>query len=341
MPALPRFLQDSAPVFVAPMAGGPSTPQLVSTAAAAGHFAQLAAGYRTTDALSEQIRAVRSTGAELFGVNLFVQNIAPVDRDAYRAYAEALRPVAAQYGISGLPPIREDDDDWDEKISMLVADPVPAVSFTFGLPNTSDIARLRSAGSITMQTVTSAAEARAAAERGVEILIVQSAAAGGHSGVFDPSTPSSARSIEELIRDVVAAVDLPIIAAGGLARAADVRAAIGSGAAAVAVGTAVLRAPESGASSLQKDALADPSYDQTVLTRAFTGRPARALANRFVRANTRHAPIGYPAVHHLTKPIRAAATVAGSAEDLNLWAGLGWQNATAAPATETLRTLLP
>lgn len=123
------------PVWVAPMAGGPSRPELVIAAARAGHFAQLAAGYKTADAMSAEIRQVREAGVDLFGVNLFVPNPHPVVRDDYDAYAESLRATAQRVGYAGDPAaLREDDDDWDAKIAALLADPVPVVSFTFGLP---------------------------------------------------------------------------------------------------------------------------------------------------------------------------------------------------------------
>lgn len=339
MSSLPAILANASPVFVAPMAGGPSTPDLVTAAARSGHIAQLAAGYRTAEGMSEQTRTVRSNGTELFGVNVFVPNPSPIDPDAYRRYAETLLPTAERFAVPGLPSILEDDDEWEAKIGVLVNDPVPIVSFTFGLPEAAVVRRLRAAGSVTMQTVTSSGEAQLASALGIDVLVVQSAAAGGHSAILDPTRVPVNRSLPDLIRDVRSAVDLPLIATGGVTDAHDVRTALEAGAAAVAVGTAVLRSPESGASSLHKDALANPTYNHTVLTRAFTGRPARALANQFVIDHDADAPAGYPALHHLTKPIRTAATAAGDPSAVNLWAGTGWKHATTAPAAQTLAAL--
>lgn len=336
---LPDPLGASVPVLVAPMAGGPSTPALVRAAAGAGHLAQLAGGYRSADQLGAQVRAVREAGVAAFGVNLFVPNPARVDAAAYRRYREALRPTAARLGVPDLPDVLEDDDAWDAKVELLLADPVPVVSFTFGLPAAATVRRLRARGSVTLQTVTGAAEARAAAERGVDALVVQAAAAGGHSGVLDPAALPSATPLPDLVRAVAAATDLPVVAAGGIATPGDVTAALAAGAQAVAVGTAVLRSPESGASAVHKDALADPRHDRTALTRAFTGRVARALVNRFVAEHDAAAPVGYPALHHLTRPLRAAATAAGDASAVNLWAGTGWRHASADPAAVTLARL--
>jgi len=338
---LPGFLAEVSPVMVAPMAGGPSTPTMVAAAAGAGHFAQLAAGYRTATAMTEQIRELRRRGIERFGVNLFVPSPAQIGASAYRAYAEALQPTAQRLGVGPLPALLEDDDDWDAKIAALVDDPVPVVSFTFGLPNRSVLRQFQRVGTITMQTVTSAEEAAAAAEQGIDVLVVQGFAAGGHSGVWNPAALPVERPLEDLVHDVEAAASLPIVATGGLAGAADIERILDNGACAAAVGTAVLRAPESGASTVSKNALADPAFDRTVLTRAFTGRPARALVNSFIRDHDRAAPVGYPALHHLTKPIRAAGTAALDPSVVNLWAGLGWRSASDHALVQTLNQLLP
>jgi NAD(P)H-dependent flavin oxidoreductase YrpB (nitropropane dioxygenase family) len=325
------------------MAGGPSTPGLVRAAAAAGHFAQLAAGYRTAEQLDDQVREVRRAGVEGFGVNLFVPNPSPVDPAAYRRYAAALAPTARRLGVTTLPDcsrdIIEDDDGWDAKVALLVEDPVPVVSFTFGLPSARTVARLRARGTVTLQTVTSPVEAREAVDRGIDALVVQGAAAGGHSGILDPAAVPPDVPLPDLVRAVVAASRLPVVAAGGIGTADDVAAALSAGAAAVAVGTAVLRTPESGASAVHQAALGDPAFERTVLTRAFTGRPARALVNRFVTELDAVAPVGYPALHHLTRPVRTAATAAGDPSAVNLWAGRGWQHARVEPVATVLARL--
>ena len=327
------------PVLAAPMAGGPSTPELVVEAGRAGSLGFVAAGYKDIEPLSEQIAAVRASGVP-FGVNLFARNPVPISEDAYRAYARLLQPEADAYGID-LREIgrREDDDRWDEKIALLLADPVPVVSFTFGIPSAGVIASFRKAGTITVQTVTSAAEARQAADAGADLLAVQSSAAGGHSGTLTPETIPPATPLAELIRQVAAAASIPIIGAGGIGTADDVSTAIRAGAAAVSVGTVLLRADETGTSAAHRAALIDPALDTTVVTRAFTGRPARGLRNAFTDAYTDVAPAGYPAVHHLTSPIRRAATSAGDAQRIHLWAGTGFAEATAEPVGRILTRL--
>ncbi len=323
------------------MAGGPTTSELVVAAARAGHVAQLAAGYRSAEAMVDEIAAVRAAGVEVFGVNLFVPNVHPIAPDDYAAYARSLAGDAERLGVAVDAPVTEDDDAWGEKISALAVDPVPLVSFTFGLPDAADIARLRAAGALTAQTVTSRDEARAAEAAGIDLLVVQGAAAGGHSGVWAAGARPAERPLPALVAEIAVDAPLPIVAAGGVASASDVAAALAAGAQAVAVGTALLRATESGTSPTHRAALVDPRFRETALTRAFTGRYARALVNHFVAAHDAVAPIGYPAIHHLTRPLRAAASAAGDAERLHLWAGRGWRAAREAPVGEILASLIP
>jgi NAD(P)H-dependent flavin oxidoreductase YrpB (nitropropane dioxygenase family) len=332
-------LDTANPVLAAPMAGGGSTPDLVAAADAAGSLGFLAAGYKSPQALAEQLDAVRAR-SERFGVNLFAPNPLPVGRAAYRAYADAIEPVARDYDVT-LPtePI-EDDDGWAAKVDHLLANPVTVASFTFGIPSATVIDAFRRVGTFTVQTVTSVAEARSAVASGVDGIAVQSAAAGGHSATLDPARPPEQLvPLAELVASVRTITDLLIIAAGGIATATDVTACLGAGANAVMVGTALLRSDESGASAVHKAAIADIHRGDPVLTRAFTGRPARALRNRFIDQFDGIAPLGYPAIHHLTSGLRKASAEAGDPEQVHLWAGTGYRSAAAEPADTILERL--
>ena len=203
------------------------------------------------------MRAVTGT----FGVNLFAPNPVPVNPTEYRRYRDEIRPEAERFGADLPDEPVEDDDHWGDKIDVLLDRPVPVVSFTFGLPDPAAVAALRRAGSILVQTVTSAAEARRAADAGVDVLIVQSAAAGGHSGTFTPDRPSSELPLPELLAGIDDAVGLPTIAAGGVTDPADVATMIASGARAVMVGTALLLAPEAGTSAAHRRGLVDHPPD--------------------------------------------------------------------------------
>ena len=328
-----------APVLAAPMAGGASTTALLGAAARAGSLGFLPAGYLTVPALAQRIAEARAQGI-LFGVNLFAPNPQPVGPEAFRTYAGLIQPEAHRYGLdlTHAEPV-EDDDAFAAKADLLLSDPVPVVSFTFGIPDPSLLTALRRAGTLVLQTVTNAAEAKAAVDAGVDGLIVQASAAGGHSGTLTPRAPLPSTPLDALVAQVRNEVGLPILAAGGVATPGQVTQALRAGAQAVMVGTALLRTHESGASAVHKAALADLGHRGTVLTHAFTGRPARALRNRFTDRYTEQAPYGYPALHHLTGALRRHAAQAGDPENLHLWAGTGHSLARAEPAEATLTRL--
>ena len=337
------------PVIAAPMAGGTSTAAFVEAVHRAGGLGFLAAGYKSVAAMQAEISTLRESGAR-FGMNVFVPDPAQLPPSAavlaeLEDYRLQLRTDARRYGVE-LPQLRlDDDDEWQGKIDALLSDPVELVSFAFGLPGPDVVRALQRAGSAVLATVTTAAEAVQAAAQGVDALVVQHTSAGGHSAAFLPSPAQPAYAAQpggttaQLLAEVRSAVDLPLVAAGGIMDAAGLDAVLRAGAVAAQLGTAFLRTDQSGAKQLHKDALADPHFTRTRLTRAFTGRQARALENEFVRDHA-EAPEAYPAVHHLTAPIRAAATAAGDAERLNLWAGTGWQKAHAGPVAGVVHGLL-
>ena len=328
----------SVPVLAAPMAGGPTTPALVAAAADAGSLGFLGAGYQTADALAEQIDEVRQR-TQAFGVNLFAPSPVPVDPGEYDRYRTLLLRDAERLGVTLPQTPVEDDDHWRDKIDVLLDRPVPLASFTFGIPDRAVLAAVRAAGSVVAQTVTSADEARQAVDVGVDVLVVQAASAGGHSATLTPDRALSAVPLPELLVQVRRVVDVPVIAAGGVADANDVAAAVAIGASGVMVGTALLLAPESGTSAAYRAALLDHDRGDPVVTRAFTGRPARGLRNRFLDAYDAVAPPGYPAVHHLTRPLRRASAAAGDPEYINAWAGAGYRAVVERPAAQTLHAL--
>jgi len=326
-------------VLAAPLAGGPGSPELVIAAARAGSLGFLGAGYKRPEALADEIAAARAAGVA-FGVNLFAPNPLPVEREAFRRYAEELREDADAVGASlDVASPREDDDFWREKVELLLGDPPPLVSFTFGIPPPEDLAALRAAGCLLVQGVTSPGEAAAATAAGVDALVVQASAAGGHWGTLTPGDPPPEVPLADLTAAVAARTDLPLIAAGGIASAADVSCVLHVGATAAMVGTALLLSDEAATVPAHRAALLDPEREETVLTRAFTGRPARGLRNGFIDRHEAHAPLGYPGIHHLTAPIRRAAAAREEPELLHLWAGTGFRAAREQPAGEILRRL--
>ena len=332
-PRLPDLLRR--PVVVAPMAGGPSTTELVIAAAGAGALGFLAAGYKTPAAMAAEITAVRAATSEPFGVNVFVPGTPCADRGALDRYLSSLR-MAGPLGDGTW-----DDDGFGGKVAALLADPPAVTSFTFGCPAAEVISALQDAGSMVLVTVTSPGEAALVAAAGADALCVQGYEAGAHRGTFvNDDEPGRDYGLLSLIGAVAAVTGLPQIATGGIMSPRQVRAVITAGAVAAQCGTAFLRGPESGAHPRYKAALADPRYTATTLTRAFSGRLARGLVNQFIRDH-HDAPAAYPEINNATRPLRAAAAADGDTERMSLWAGQGYRSATGDPAAEIIERLSP
>ncbi len=299
----------AVPVIVAPMAGGPSTPELAAAATNAGGLGFVAAGYLSAEVFAERIAAARRLTSGPLGVNLFVPQPSAGTPAAIERYAATLADEAQRYGASLGEP-RYDDDGWAAKLDVVLDMRPQVVSFTFGLPTTAECARLRDAGITTVGTVTTLAEAEMAVACGVDAVVAQGPSAGGHRGTFDPAAPPAADPLEQLLA-ALAIIGVPVVAAGGLATADDVGRVLRAGAVAAQLGTAFLLADEAGSSPVHRAALQDPQFTETVVTKAFSGRYARGLRNRFIDEHEAQAPLGYPEIHYLTSPLRAASVRAG------------------------------
>lgn len=352
----------------APMAGGPSTPQLAAALARAGAVGFLAGGMRAADALVQDHRtAVDLAGGTdpLIGVNLFVPEPAntaipagrrapdSADRRARAAaladYRESLEGAAQQWGVELAPAdsLNPDAlDDWPQKLEAAGAESWPWVTFTFGLPEAEVLQHLRENGTVVGVTVTNVQEATAALEHGAQTLVVQGPEAGGHRSTHDPAVDPGTITLVELLAQVRGAVgkDVPLVAAGGLMDAEAIRTVLRAGAVAVQCGTAFLRSEEAGTSAVHRRALeqcaAGEGFPTTALTRAFSGRWARGLQNAFMQDHPQ-APAAYPEVNVLTGPIRRAAAEAQDPQAVSLWAGTGAALAHAGPAEQILRRLTP
>ena len=329
----------SVPVVQAPMAGGPSTPELAAAVNRGGGLGFVAAGYLTPDRLHEQLQQTAALTARPFGVNLFVGSGTPADAAVVAAYGRRLTDAAQRAGVQLGEP-RFDDDWFTDKAALLVANRSPGlsvVSFTFGLPPAETGRALRAAGFELWMTVTSVDEARAAAAAGADALIVQGVEAGGHRGVFADDDGQSELTLLAALQLIAAAVPLPLIGAGAIMTGAGLAAVLAAGATAGQLGTAYLRTPEAGTSDAQRHATA--GSQPTVLTRAFSGRTARGIVNRWHLEHGDAAPRAYPEVHHLTSSLRAAGRAAGDPDLINLWAGEAHALAEPVSAEEITRRL--
>jgi nitronate monooxygenase len=330
------------PIVQAPMAGGASCPQLAAAVSEAGGLGFLAAGYKTADGMYQEVKQVRGLSGQPFGVNLFMPQANTADPAAVEVYRHQLAGEAAWYET----PLGDPDSGWDDgyeaKLAILLDDPVPVVSFTFGCPTRDVLDSFAKAGTFTVVTVTTPEEAQAAQWAGADAVCVQGVEAGGHQGTHrdDPATDGSGIGLLSLVALVREAVQLPVIAAGGLMRGGQIAGVLAAGAVAAQLGTAFLVCPESGANALHKQAMTNPLFVRTELTRAFSGRPARGLVNRFMREHGPYAPVAYPQVHHLTSPLRKAAAKAGDPQGMALWAGQGHKMARDLPAGRLVDVLV-
>ncbi|MER5357919.1 nitronate monooxygenase [Streptomyces sp. NPDC002785] len=330
------------PIVQAPMAGGASCPQLVAAVAEAGGLGFLAAGYKTADGMYNEIKQLRGLTGQPFGVNLFMPQPGLADPSAVEVYRHQLAGEAAWYETPLDDPDSSGDDGYEAKLAILLEDPVPAVSFTFGCPTRDTLDAFAGVGTYTVVTVTTPEEAQTAQWAGADAVCVQGVEAGGHQSTHrdDPQTDGTGIGLLSLVAQVRETVQVPIIAAGGLMRGSQMAAVLAAGAEAAQLGTAFLICPESGANPLHKQALTNPLFVRTALTRAFSGRPARGLVNRFMREHGPYAPAAYPQVHYLTAGLRKAAAKAGDAQGMALWAGQGHRMARELPAGRLIGLLV-
>jgi len=324
------------PIVGAPLAGGPSTPALAAAVSSAGGLGFVAAGYRGASEVANEIDEVRRLTTQPFGVNLFYPTRLDVDEAAVAAYAESIAAEAERYGVPLGEP-RWSDDEWDAKLELVARERPAVVSFAFGCPDAGVVSTLRAEGIAVWCTVTSPTEAQLAAAAGMDALVVQGAEAGGHQSSFDDedTEPVELVSLLQLVRAVT---DVPLIAAGGLATGQAIAEALSAGAVAAQIGSALMLTPEAGTSEPHRAAFSGDA--PTALTRAFTGRRARGIVNRFMRDHGEAAPKGYPQVHYLTAPLRAAARAAGDADTINLWAGRAYRLARPEPAGAVVESLV-
>jgi nitronate monooxygenase len=321
------------PVVAAPMAGGPSTPHLAAAVSAAGGLGFLAAGMLPPDQMAAQIRQVRDLTTEPFGINLFLPGDRSVDQAAVAAYADRLGSEARRWGVRLGEPVGG-DDHYPEKLAALLSDPVPVVSFAFGLPDQGTVDGLHDRGSEVWATVNHPDAATTAAGLGVDAIVVQGTEAGGHrGGSFDGDD----YGVLPLLRLAAGRCAVPLVAAGGVTDGPALAAVLAAGASAAQVGTAFLRCPEAGTLPAHRAAVASPA--DTALTRAFTGRRARAVVNDFLQRYDADAPRAYPHILNLVRPVLAAARSAGDSTTVNLWAGQSHELARDLPAARIVEEL--
>lgn len=341
---LSQLLGIELPIVQAPMAGV-SSPAMAAAVSNAGALGSIGVGATDAAGARAMIAEVRARTAKPFNVNLFCHRPAVADAALERAWIDRLRALFAEQGAE--PPVRlteiyQSFVTDEAMLAMLIAERPAVVSFHFGLPPAHAIAALRDAGIVLLASATNVVEARAIADAGIDAIVAQGWEAGGHRGIFDPDAPDARLPMAELVRQIVGAIDLPVIAAGGIMDGADIAAALRLGAAAAQLGTAFLASDESLADAGYRVALAGDAAKNTMMVRAVSGRPARILANRFAAldADVDRADIpDYPIAYDLGKALNAAAKARGNYGFGAQWAGEGAAQARSLPAADIVAAL--
>lgn len=333
------------PIIQAPMAGT-STPAMAAAATNAGALGSIGVAAVNAATARDMIDAIRAQTSGPFNVNVFCHKPAVPRPDIERNWLAALKPVFESYGAQ--PPATITDiyksflDDAAMLDLFLTVKP-PVVSFHFGLPPRDAIARLKLAGIMLLSSATNLAEAEQAANAGVDAIVAQGHEAGGHRGMFDPAAPDAQFGVLALTRLLVAKLEVPVIAAGGIMDGAGIRAVLDLGAQAAQLGTAFIACPESSADQYHRDALFSPAAAMTQMTRVISGRPARCLPNKFTAlaktALKDVSPPDYPVVYDAGKALIAAAKAKGEGGFGAHWAGQGAPLARALPTAELIALL--
>ncbi|MGM7702518.1 NAD(P)H-dependent flavin oxidoreductase [Pseudalkalibacillus sp. Hm43] len=318
------MLNIQYPIIQAGMAGGITTAELVASVSEAGGLGTIGAGYLTPEDTRQAIIEVRKHTNRPFAVNLF--NVHKVREDPRTdEVIKHLSPIYENLEIKPNQDVFEVKDYYEEQFEVLLEEDVPVISTTFGVPDSEQIERAHEKGIKVVTMVTTVEEARLAEKAGVDVLIAQGSEAGGHRGTFEYEEQFVTVGTFALVPQIVDHVSIPVIAAGGIMDGRGMVAAIALGAKGIQLGTRFLNAYESGAPDLYKKALLESNEESTVLTSAFSGRPARALRNTFVDLFQSKSiePLHYPIQNMLTKEIRSQAKRQGKLDYMSLWSGQG------------------
>jgi nitronate monooxygenase len=330
------------PIVQAPMAGA-GTSQLAIAVSEAGGLGSLPCGQMTVAQAREAMDTTCRGTTRSINVNFFCHQVPSLDDDRMAAWRARLAPYYAEQGLEAAAQLPEASrNPFDAEYCTIVEDYKPqVVSFHFGLPDRSLLERVKAAGAKVMSSATTVAEARWLADRGCDAIIAQGLEAGGHRGSFLTEVMATQIGTFALVPQVADAVDVPVIAAGGVADARGIVAALALGAAAVQIGTAYLYCPEAHLPALHLRALRSVADDDTMITNVFTGRPARGIVNRMMRELgpiSADAP-AFPFAVGALAPLRARAERRNSSDFTNLWSGQAARLARAMPAAELTRLL--
>jgi len=339
---LMELLGTDCPIIQAPMAGA-TTPALAAAVCNAGALGSLGCAALLPEELRTRVDDLRAATNRPFNLNFFAHR-SPAPRPEAEAEMRArLAPFYDELGLGEVPAAREPFPAFDAERLAMVLELRPAVaSFHFGLPAAASVRALKDAGVVVLSSATTVAEAKALAAAGADAVIAQGWEAGGHRGTFASPFEGARVGTLALVPQVVDAVELPVIAAGGIADGRGIAAAFALGAAGVQLGTAFLSCPEAQVSAPHRAALRAARDEDTRLTKAFSGRPARGLRNRYVEAMAAFddALPDFPRLSSLTGPLGNASAARGSADFIPLWSGQAAALNRELPAADLVQALV-
>ncbi|HYI02110.1 NAD(P)H-dependent flavin oxidoreductase [Hyalangium sp.] len=328
------------PIIQAPMGGGITTPELVAAVSNAGGLGSIGASYLPPEDIARQAQAVRALTQGPFAINLF----SPLPAPASTNPAPMLAILARYHHQLGLPSPQAAETrlpDFLGQVEAVLASAPAVFSFTFGIPPAHVLESFRSRGVLLAGTATTVREARQLEAAGVDLIVAQGSEAGGHRGSFAGPFEAGMVGTMALVPQIVDAVQLPVIASGGIMDGRGVAAARMLGASGVQLGTAFMTCREAGTAAAHKASLRTARDDATRITRAFTGRPGRMIANEFITAlEGSEAVLPFPAQHYATIALRGAAARQGDTRLMALWAGQGAGLSRELSASELVRALL-
>lgn len=336
---LTRTLKIRYPIFQAPMAGGPTTPDLVAAVSNAGGLGNLGAGYLTPEQLRGAIREIRELTDKPFGVNLFVPEQPDESEETVFQMTDYLNKHRVKLGIAQNPSTPKLSEFFEEQVQVLLEEKIPVFSFTFGIPPQDVIQAMKQHGTVVIGTATTVEEAEQLDAAGVNAIVAQGYEAGGHRGTFLKNVSESLIGTMTLVPQIVDQVSIPVIASGGIMDGRGLVASLALGAGAVQMGTTFLACPESGAHEKYKQKILTSNEDSTEITRAYSGKAARGIRTQFMSDMHQYpgAIPAYPIQNALTRDIRQAAAKANDPEYMSLWAGQGLRLANAQPAAAIIK----